>query len=207
MPTLESVNAECQEFDRDPSTQLIEDALRQLREHFRKNVEPSHVLLKVVALNKLYSTNIINVEAVARHIVDKEIDDHLSNGSPEIVDLIANVTIGTQQRNNFSFATKYCSWHNPTAYAIWDGNVDECLWHYRNQDHFAKFKRKDISSSYDSFLKVIADFRSHYNLTSVSLRDLDKFLWQVGGKILEDEKNRKAERAGEAQKTDGRAAP
>ena len=38
----------------------------------------------------------------------------LATGSPEIVDKIARVTlsINGKVRNNYSFATKYCSWHN-----------------------------------------------------------------------------------------------
>lgn len=96
----------------------LKDALSVLVRHFPRNVELPHVLLKVVALNKLYSTNILDVETVARPITGLRIDAPLSGGSSQAVDLIASVRIAGKVRYNLSFATKYCSWHNPTAYPI-----------------------------------------------------------------------------------------
>ena len=37
----------------------------------------------------------------------------LKAGNPEIVDRIAKVQLSHKIRNNFSFASKYCHWHNP----------------------------------------------------------------------------------------------
>jgi hypothetical protein len=54
-PTVELVKAEGDKFDQEPSTRLGEEALGQLRTQFPRNRDLSHVLLKVLALNKLYS--------------------------------------------------------------------------------------------------------------------------------------------------------
>lgn len=193
-PTKESVREECENFDTDPSTQLTEEALRQLLKCVPNNTIVSDVLLKVVPLNKLYSTNIIDVQTVARHIALLNIDADLANAKGTLVDRIAQVTIGTKKRNNFSFATKYCSWHKPLEYAIWDANVDECLWGYKNRDGFATFKRQEISSTYASFLSIIDKFRKYYQLESFTLRELDKFLWQVGARLLAEKERQKKER-------------
>jgi hypothetical protein len=69
-PTVELVKAKGDEFDSDPSTQLGEAALGQLRAQFPRNTETPHVLLKVLALNRLYRAGVldIDVEILARHI-------------------------------------------------------------------------------------------------------------------------------------------
>jgi hypothetical protein len=183
-PTVELVKSEGFEFDRDPSIRLTEDALAQLWVHFPRNVEPPHVLLKVLALNQLYNTRIrsIDVEHLARHIAGLGIDTLLADGSARAVDLIVSCD-GLPKY--YSFATKFCSWHNSSAYPIHDGNVDECLWSYRKQDKFAKFRRKDLMR-YESFFAIVTAFRTSYGLDSLSFKELDKFLWRAGERLLKE---------------------
>jgi hypothetical protein len=182
-PTIQLVRAASDEFNRDFA--VPESALRQLLEQFPHNTDSSHVLLKVVALNRLYATNIFDVWTVASHITELGIDQRLIDGSPGLVDLIGKVTIGGKIRNNYSFATKYCSWHNPAAYPIYDRNVDLCLWAYRKQDRFFSFAHDDLWR-YETFLKAINDFRNHYELASVGFKQIDAFLWAQGKAILDN---------------------
>jgi len=172
---------ECRAFDDDPSTSLEETALGQLRAQFPHNTELSHVLLKVHVLNKLYSTRVndIDVETLARHIAAIGIDPILEQGSPVAVKLITECT---GLRHYYSFATKFCSWHNPSKYPIYDRNVDTCLWAYRRQDSFAAFKRDGLWD-YSSLITVIKAFQVHYGLMSMSLKHLDKFFYRVGGRL------------------------
>jgi hypothetical protein len=122
----------------------------------------------------------IDVEPLASHIAGLGIDPILAEGSPHAVDLITNCP---NLRKYFSFATKFCSWHNPTAYPIYDGNVDECLWSYKKQDQFAKFYRQDLVC-YEKLLGTVTAFRNGYGLNSLTFKRLDKFLWRSGGRIL-----------------------
>jgi hypothetical protein len=131
MPTEDLVRAACKEFDRD--NRVIEEALRELFGQYPRNGDLRHVLLKCVALNALYSTQIPvhsekipNVVNMAEHIQrnSREIDGGVADGSPGVVDKIANIAVpGKPERCNCSFATKYCSWHKPEAYPIWDSHV------------------------------------------------------------------------------------
>jgi hypothetical protein len=179
-PTVELLNKECAEFDRE--NQLTEDALRRLRERFPHNSETADVLLKVLVLNKLYNARVrdIDVEPLARHIASLQLDPTLEKGAPHAVALITNCE---KLKKYFSFATKFCSWHNPVAYPMYDGNVDECLWSYQRQDRFAKFHRQDLGY-YERLIAVVAGFRTFYGLDSFSFRQLDKFLWRMGERIL-----------------------
>jgi hypothetical protein len=99
------------------------------------------------------------------------------------VDRIAKVTIRSsgKVRYNYSFATKYCSWHNPEAYPIWDSRVDRYLWTLQKQEHFARsFSTNADLWGYPKFRTVMEEFRDCYGLGSFSFKDTDKFLWSEG---------------------------
>ena len=182
-PTIELVKTECTKFDEE--NQLAEEALEQLRMQFPRNTDVSHVLLKVLTLNKLYSTRIHDkdVEATAYHIATLGIDTLLDQGSYNAVDLIANIP---NLRKCYSFATKFCSWHNPIAFPLYDRYVDECLWSYLKQEiqsPFAMFHRQDLWD-YERLVEVVTGFRNYYGLNSLTFKQLDKFLWRLGFQLL-----------------------
>lgn len=179
-PALDYVKAECAAFDEEE--RLVEDALSKLRVRFPGNTEESEVLLKVLVLNKLYSTRVrdIDVQPLARHISGLKLDLLLEEGSPEAVELIANC--GGLRRYD-SFGTKFCSWHNRTAYPIHDGNVVACLCTYQKRDRFSDFRWQDLQT-YERLIETVNAFRAHYGLQSLDFKDLDKFLWREGDRII-----------------------
>lgn len=189
-PTVELVEAECKAFDLE--NWLAEEALGQLRAQFPLNTDIRHVLLKVLVLNKLYGTMIrdIEVETVAKHIVGLGIDPLLAQGSLQAVTLITDCP---NVRQYLSFASKFCSWHNPTAYPIYDGNVRECLSLYQKQDSFAQFRNKEDLYYYQKLSDAVLAFRSYYGLNSLAFKQLDKFMYRVGGQILKARKGQKGQ--------------
>jgi hypothetical protein len=191
-PTADDVKRVAEEFDEKYGP--TEWVLTQLFQKFPENTDSREVIVKTKVLNALYSTNVLAVDAVARRITDLRIDPDLKAGNPEIVDKISKVQLkGGKTRNFFCFASKYCSWHNPTEYPIYDKNVDACLWHYREQDNFDKFPRipgcplnsPPYGYDYPEFKRRVNAFRDSYDgLSSVSYRQLDKFLWSLGDTLL-----------------------
>ncbi|HUB82158.1 MAG TPA: hypothetical protein VMB03_25350 [Bryobacteraceae bacterium] len=100
LPTSELVKTACDEFDRENAE--VEGALTELFRQYPENTDARHVLLKVAALNALYSTQIRvytktipNVLDVARHISRNGayIDSALAAGALEVVDFIARMTV------------------------------------------------------------------------------------------------------------------
>ena len=69
-PTVDLVIEECRLYDEDPFNKLGDKALQELLELFPENTVASQVLLKVLVLDRLYHTRIleIHVERFARHI-------------------------------------------------------------------------------------------------------------------------------------------
>ena len=177
VPTEDLVKSYIYQFDQ--SQVVVERALSKLFGLFPENTASEDVLLKVVALNDLYRTGILATYKVAEHIVGLNIDPLLKARQPDVVDLIAHVRLGSKIRNNYSFATKYCAWHNSTEYPIFDSFVGQMLWSYRKQDKFSSFRRQDLWK-YSQFKQVMADFREHYGLSTFDLKDIDKFLWLAG---------------------------
>ena len=99
---------------------LQEDALNKLFvELCPKNNDISDILLKVAALNNIYS-----VFSVARRIKDLNVDKRLDEGDVSLVNDIKEVMIGSKVKHFYSFASKYCSHHRPTFYPIYDSYVD-----------------------------------------------------------------------------------
>lgn len=184
-PTPELLKEACKEFGDQNSA--IEEALGLLFNQYRTNTVLPEVLLKVVALNGLYSTQIWAVGDVADHIQQhaEEIDSALASGSPEIVHMIAKVKITAtgKERNNYSFATKYCSWHRPEKYPIWDSRVHRYLLHLQKRQTFAASFKADDLWNYPKFRQVVIDFRNAYGLNEFSFKQTDKFLWAEGTRL------------------------
>jgi hypothetical protein len=179
IPTAERVKSACEQFDHE--NELVEQTLAELFHQFPGNGDPRHVLLKVVAVNSLYHTCIFALDVVARNIHEhhQEIDAALKAGSPEVIDLIARVKVKGKIYNFFSFATKYCSWQNPTAYPVYDSHVDHYLWALQQQSGFASFLHPDLWNS-AKFLRIMNDFRGFHGLNSFTFKEIDKFLYIEG---------------------------
>jgi hypothetical protein len=175
------IDSEIAAFNKE--NKLEEQALTRLLEAFPRNREASHTLLKVIAINRLYSARVRDKDtvALAEHIASRDdLDDLLDRGSPATVPFICDAPTSLQY---FSFATKFCSWHNQAAYSMWDGNVDGALWAYKQQHKFTEYKRAEVGD-YERFMGIVAAFRSHYGLNRYSMKDIDKFLWRVGGLVI-----------------------
>jgi len=141
--------------------------------YFEKNKHKNSkevILIKVSIIDSLYRTNLFDNVGVANHIYSiKSLDEDLSNEKNSAVEKIAN-----WKKNILSFATKYCHFHNKEVYPLYDQYVVSAL---RNLIGW-KDKR-----TYQNFLNGINQFKSKYNLESISLEDIDTFLWLYGQKL------------------------
>lgn len=145
-----------------------------------KNNSIDDIILKTAALNTVYNTYIYSVYPVAQHILSLNIDERLAEGDETLVNELMRVFYTDGGKiDHYSFATKYCSFHNPNAFPIYDSYVDKILQHYRNQEGFSSFKNNELKS-YPNFKRIIADFRRHFGLEKYSVKQLDQYLWQFG---------------------------
>lgn len=183
-PTPELVRQYIRKFD-EGRDGLVDKALLELFRAFPANVRLEHILFKVLGLNSLYSTGIIAVRPIAKHILNLDIDARLAQGAPELVNEIARTPVDDGKiRRNYSFATKYCSWHMPEAYPIFDSVVGKLISEYQRMDRFADYVWQRELTDYGTFRRAVEAFRDRYGLAEFSFKELDKFLWLYGKEFL-----------------------
>jgi len=179
-PSIEQVEFYLEKWDGLENYRLQEDALNKLFfELCPRNADISDVLLKASTLNNFYSTNIYSIYPVAKHICSLDIDSRLKAGDVTLVRDIQYLTISDTQKNFYSFASKYCSHHNPLGYPIYDSFVDEILRYFRNRDSFSEFQDGDLKD-YVKFKGILINFRDFYGLDKYNLKQIDQYVWQLG---------------------------
>ncbi|MFR5892115.1 MAG: hypothetical protein ACLUG4_06530 [Bacilli bacterium] len=150
---------------------------------FKTNDTIENILIKCSVLNDFYSTNIFKVYPIAKHILGLNIDDRLNKHDPTLVNDIANVTISGKSKYFYSFASKYCSHHDPLNYPIYDSYVEKVLKYFKKKDKLIKFNNDDLKH-YELFKQILLDFQKAYNIEEYNLKDLDRYLWQLGKKYF-----------------------
>lgn len=148
------------------------------------NKQIEDILIKCSTLNDFYSTNIFSIFPVAKHILELNIDERLNKGDLTLVNDIADVK--ELDRRFYSFASKYCSHHNPEQFPIYDNYVDKVLRYFRNVDKFANFKNDDLKD-YVKFKYILEEFKVYYSLEQYSLKELDRYLWLLGKEYFKKE--------------------
>lgn len=197
--------------------EITDNKLREevLEEHFKdsKNTKLSDVLVKVALLDNFYRTRIPvnNIVPIARHIQAMNIDERLHNEEID-VDLVNDIAYGTSEykkkifekededaedlnikiSNVYSFASKYCSWHNP-EYPIADSYSKGMLFYINKADPFYKIDDDKMPSKvslndYRVFYEMYMAFKKHYfrNTPDISNKKIDTYLWKYAqNKIID----------------------
>ena len=148
-------------------------------ETYSKNTDINDILIKASSLNDFYSTNIFSIFPVAKHILELNIDERLKKGDETLVNDIATITINGKEKHFYSFATKYCSHHFPTVFPIYDSFVEKVLLYFNKKDKFYKFKKEDLKN-YKKFKEILIEFKRFYGIDEYNLKDIDRYLWQLG---------------------------
>lgn len=158
-----------------------EKALNKLfHDVYPMNKNLDDILIKVASLNDFYSTNILSPYLMAKHIHELNIDDRLYAHDESLVHDIAKLQVKPDKViHMYSFATKYCSHHQGDFYAINDYYVEEVLKYFRTKDKFYLFQNTDLKN-YSKFLKIIKAFRAYYKLEHFGVKDIDRYIWQLG---------------------------
>jgi hypothetical protein len=134
LPTSQIIERGIADFNADEGAKA-DKAIEQLIRAFPHNSRLEHVLLKVAVISRLYNAPLYAAPIrVAQHIYELDLDTHLEMASAEIVNTIAAVP--SVPRRLYSFATKYCGWHRPEEYPLYDSYVRRALIAYRDNITF-----------------------------------------------------------------------
>lgn len=184
-PTKRNIDLGIRLFNQLPNGKLGNEVIRQFVEKNRGNSNLSIVATKVVLINSLYYTQIFAPLQVARHIhrlaMKNSLDKLISDGDARAIDLITYVKIAKKKKRFFSFASKYCHFHNPNKYPLIDSYVTNLLKKINGKE-----KRFDIDDEdfgkYEKFRQAVVTLRKKARLT-YDFDKIDKYLWIYGQAI------------------------
>lgn len=195
-PTPELLERYEKLFDNDRDDVLKEEVLEYFfKSKFPNNNDLHEVLVKVTLLNSFYNTQILNKNLVniARHIVELEIDKKLRSDDISIVNDIAYKTneYKTEEINNiYSFASKYCSWHEPDKYPIVDSYTKGMLYYINKNSLYGKnyygnsFTQESLND-YEKYVDIYNRFLIAFDLSGYSYKRIDKYLWKYSKEYKE----------------------
>lgn len=162
---------------------VIDNALCNLFRVMNKN-DMDEVMIKVTALNELYSTNINgvkNLEIIAEIIYNTEgLDKMIKDGDMNAVDIIGQTKEGIN--NAYVFASKYCSFHEPNKYLIFDA----CSWlalrnickEYQFETQLTKNPTMNFEA-YKLYCEAVHELIKKFSITC-SYKEIDEYLWMTG---------------------------
>lgn len=147
--------------------QITDQALRSLHAHF-PGFDMEATLLKVVAVNQLYGTQVYAVIPLARHIT--EIIPHaVELDAPDLVEQLASFS----GRKHLSFASKFAHFFiDMERFPIYDSFARKMLAYHMGID-------EQVLASYKAFVENIERLKKYAHLPC-SNRELDRYLWLAG---------------------------
>lgn len=174
----------------------LNDKLLKLFKTFNDDKNKFNVLIKVAALNKIYSTAIVNINPVVEQII--KISSTESNPKTIIeyiafVDKISKVNWTNDkgkcfERNNLSFSSKYVHFLSNFQIPIYDSYIWIIINGYlgqRNNEKISFENPKNFKEFYETFEK----FKRDLGLEMYSNYSIDKFLWQYGRELIREIEN------------------
>jgi hypothetical protein len=187
----ENIEAMLNQHDVEGGNQ-INRSLSKLFQNLNDEQNRYEVMIKVAALNQIYSTSIQYIAPVVDRIIDSIGPDHSKlsiEGYSNLVDKIASVswkspTTGKNHtRTNLSFSSKYVHFLSERKVPIYDSYIWILLVGYNRQAGLSNYNFSP-PVSYKYFFKAFNDFRSNRGLDHMNYYDLDKCLWQYGKNLL-----------------------
>lgn len=187
----EDIKRYVDKWDNTEEYTMQEQALQMLFLNKRDNhLSSDDLLIKCSALNDFYSTNIFKVYYVVLHYMKvANLAERLDAGDISLVDDLRKVNVPQKDQNGaiirwrtidyYSFATKFCSHHNPEAFPIYDSNVEYTLKTFRSRDNRIRFANRDLRN-YQKFVDIVKTFQQEYDLKQYDFKAIDCYLWQLG---------------------------
>lgn len=157
-------------FSQPATRDIVEKRVERLNAIYRTRISQKD---RAILADRILKLN-IEVEAKKADINAGLVSDLARNGDE-------------LSRNALSFASKYFSFCNPDVYPLFDNNVMGYLWEMNEAFHFDdNFYQTEVNAirrnvDYARFIEIWSAFRNlSDDLKSVSVNDLDKYMWIKG---------------------------
>jgi len=136
----------------------------------------SAVLLKTVAINSLYFTNVYAVVAVARHIESVLAQTDSRGAGPELVERLAAPALSGRPRRFRSFAAKFAHFFiDAERFPMLDGHAERMVRLHLG----ARNSHRDDAHRYVAFVRNFQILKQLAGWSGTT-RALDQYLWLAG---------------------------
>lgn len=188
--TLEEIERQHQavqnSFNYGKENKIINDVFNQ----FKKNVDINVIAMKIAVIDITNSTQLsmykstMSLYDLAKIILEiKDFDKRVAEGDPELVNEIAKESKRIGKVNLFSFATKYCCYHNVEIYDRDDYSIYDSILRDNLSLYIQGIKKSVIDKCRKEF-----DYRIYNDLIGALLdanninivfkrRKLDHYIW------------------------------
>lgn len=195
-PTKEFVLKILQLYSKEEGDEL-NDNLLKLFQTFENDKDKFNVLIKVAALNKIYSTAITNINPVVGQIINVSSSYQSLKTINEYVNFVDKIAVvkwtnnkgKSFERNNLSFASKYVHFLSGFETPIYDSYIWIIIKGYLGQKNNKKVSFK-TPKNYKEFYAIFEMFKREFCLENYSNYKIDKFLWQYGKMQTQDIENK-----------------
>jgi hypothetical protein len=157
---------------------LADQALRLLAERC-PGFEPDACLLKVVAVNGLYGTNLYAITRMAKHAAGVLVGTDPAVAGPKVVERLADLPAKEGQkskRRHYSFASKFGHFFlSGERFPIMDSYAIAVLRRHLGRGNYSD----DTVNRYAAFVRNYQQLKSLCGFTG-SNRELDRYLWLAG---------------------------
>jgi hypothetical protein len=157
---------------------VSDDALHALAQRF-PDFGDEAVVLKCVAINALYGTNVFAITRMAEHVKGVIAKTDLASAGPKLVEQLAALpkTAGQKKaRLHLSFASKFAHFFiDPGRFPILDNYAVKTLVFHLGEKNLVKRP----GHPYMAFVENLLRLRTAASLTC-STRELDHYLWVAG---------------------------
>jgi len=187
-PNLDEMSQVLHQFDNAPEYSHYHDEKKAIDlaiKTWPKNNNVSQVIIKCALINGFYSTGLKekDLSSIAHRIVkSQEFQSRFSSG---VVCKLTTFTRKAATTNSYSFASKYCNFHYPEDFPIYDSFVFNAIKYLRTNDKNSKLKINKNHENYPDFAEYVKQVRDIHLGKEVKLTDLDHYLWIRGKEIYD----------------------
>jgi hypothetical protein len=160
--------------------QRADEVLASLARHFPSNTSEAHVLPKAIVLNSLYTTSVLAIQAMAKHVAEVMAEAGDQPGV-EVVEEIAwlhDLGEHKKSRRFLSFASKYCHFLvDAGSFPILDDFAGRALSY-----HLGRRNRSPMRGTAEDYPNYVADINRlcAAGRLACDYTQLDHYLWLCG---------------------------
>lgn len=152
---------------------------RRLINFFQYRPENKKAEVVIEKVNALWDKELRHAEGsneMAGHIMNLGIDRSLESGDLNIVPEISNLQPEINNGRYLYFSSRYCAFHCPYVFPIWDLRTATVLRYYlkRNGEKSTPIK---ILNDYKRYEMVLSQFRHAYDIEFLNYPEMNKFFW------------------------------